>query len=189
MKKKTTPQTVPISITGRHFDVPPALRDYAVNKLGRLQKYFERIMEAHVIVSKENLQQIAEVNISANGFSISGKGKTPDIFASVDQVVDKLERQLKKHREKQHERKRMASKSKRREKEIILPFTEEFSDRDDEVEIVKVERVGQKPMSPDEALMQIEIIQKPFLAFINSMTEELNVIYRRTDGHYTLITS
>ncbi len=192
MKKKNYLQPIPITITGRHLNITPALRDYALEKLSRLQKYFDRLMEVHIIVSTEKHQQVAEINISANGFSISGKGKTPDVFASVDEVVNKLERQLKKHREKFLERKRVASKSKRKEKEKNLPLLEDIDDdmeeTDTEPEIVKIERVSQKPMSPEEAVMQMNLMKKTFLVFINSTTDGLNVIYRRPDGQYTLIT-
>lgn len=190
MKKKTNSQPIPITITGRHLNVTPALRGYAMEKLSRLQKYFDRLMVAHIIVSGEKHQQVAEVNISANGFSISGKGKTPDIFASVDEVVNKLERQLKKHREKFLERKRIASKIKRKEKSLPMldVFEEDMEELEMEPEIVRVERVSQKPMSTDEAVMQMNLLRRSFLVFVNSTTDGLNVIYRRPDGHYTLIT-
>lgn len=189
MKKKTVDHPVSVSITSRHMDVTPALRDYAVTKISRLQKYFDPLMEAHIIVSTEKLNRTVEVNISANGFKISSKGKTPDVFASVDNVVEKLERQLKKYREKFQERKRVAAREKMANKEKSLPlvqdkYDEEFSGP----EIVKIEKVSQKPMSADEAAMQMDLIQKPFFAFINSQTDDLNIIYRRNDGNYALIT-
>ena len=117
-----------------------------------------------------------------------------DVYASIDEVVEKLEKQIRKQKDKYKERKRISSKTKQAEKDSSLPrknddFDVEFEKQEDDGgEIVKYEKVQSKPMSPDEAVMQLELDNKTFMAFINSNTDEINIIYRLPNGNYSLIT-
>jgi len=192
MKKIKTNPGMAIAFTGRHLDVTDVMKEYAEKKISRLQKYFNRPMEVHVIFTVEKHRHIAEFIIGANGDTISGTSRTNDIYMSVDNVVEKMEKQLKKQKEKKKERKRLASKSKMKNKAESFPSDEvefeEFEEESKGGKIVRYEKVTAKPMSPDEAAMQMDFDTRQFLAFVNSKTEEINLIYRLPDGNYSLIT-
>jgi putative sigma-54 modulation protein len=192
MEKIKTNPGMTIAFTGRHIEITDALKDYAQKKISRLQKYFNRPMDVHVIFTLEKHRHIAEVIIMANGDKISGTSRTTDSYTSVDNVVDKMEKQLLKQKEKRKERKRLASKSKMKNKVEAYPVEEvEFTEFEEESKggkILRIEKVNAKPMSPDEAAMQMDFDPRPFMVFVNSRTEEINVIYRLANGNYSLIT-
>ena len=192
MARKIEAPTFTLSMTGRHVSISDAMREYAEKKIGKLHRYFERDMEAHIIVINEKRRQAVEVVISANGDKLTGTSKAIDVYTCIDDVVEKLEKQLIKLKGKYQEKKRRASKEKLKAKEKSFPIiAEDFDDYEEKVEkssIKKIEEIDDKPMSPDEAAMQIEIDKKPFLVFINAQTEEINVIYRMKNGKIALVT-
>ncbi len=169
-----------INITFRHLDSSPGLKEYAFKRIGKLAKYFSQAAEAHVILQSEKFRQQAEVVINGDGFSVSGKEETTDMYEAIDLVVAKLETQIKKLREKRKNRKRGG-------KEIEIPSleAEEFV-REEELP-VEIRRVFVKPMSLEEALEQIKKAQDEFLVFNNPDTNSVNVLYRRGGDSYVLI--
>ncbi|WP_456432010.1 ribosome hibernation-promoting factor, HPF/YfiA family [Thermosulfuriphilus sp.] len=167
-----------INVTFRRLDPSQGLKDYAVKRLGKLAKYFGGPTEINVILTTEKFRQIAEVVITGNGLNLNGKEETNDMYSAIDLVVDKMERQLRRHREKVKSHKGRGPG--RSVSEVSAPVETE------EREVV-VERVTAKPLSLEEAIDQLELMGYQFLVFVNADTETLNVLYRRSDGHYGLI--
>ncbi|MCX7918806.1 MAG: ribosome-associated translation inhibitor RaiA [bacterium] len=176
-----------IVITGRHIEITAPIKEYVEKKIKRLEKYFNHILEVRVTLIGEKHRQIAEVNIDANGLNIASSDETSDIYASIDNVVDKLERKLQKYKERlTRHRKRTYDK-----KEVGFVYSyitpEELEPEKTEPQIIKSSRLASKPMSIDEAAMQLDLTNQIFLVFVNDKTNELNVIYRRKDGNFGLI--
>jgi len=168
-----------IIVTGRHLEITPALKSYAEEKVGKFERYLSDISEAVVTLSVEKkYRHKAEVLLRVNGVLIQAEGVTAEVYASIDEVSEKLERQIKKYKEKLVTyRKGGARATESAEK---APAAETGT-------IIKNKRFDLKPMSPDEASMQMELLDKDFFVFINDISSDVNVIYRRRDGNFGLI--
>jgi putative sigma-54 modulation protein len=192
MAKRIEEPTFTLSMTGRHVSISDAMREYAEKKIGKLHRYFERDMEAHIIVINEKRRQVVEVVITAHGEKLTGTSKAIDVYTAIDEVVEKLEKQLIKLKGKFKEKKRRASKEKLKAKEKSFPsIAEDFEEDEEKIEktsIKKIEEISSKPMSPDEAAMEMEIDKSAFMVFVNAQTEEVNVIYRMKNGKIALVT-
>lgn len=175
-----------IIVTGRHLEVTPALRSYAEEKIKKAGKYFNNVTEAIITLTVEKYRHKAEVQLRANGVLIQAEEVTAEMYSSIDQVMDKIERQLKKFKEK-------LTRHKGRGEEEASPVPEESltSEVSEEKEglprIIRRKRFAMKPMSPEEAVMQMELSDKDFFIFANDSTGDINVIYRRRDGDVGLI--
>lgn len=169
-----------VIVKGKNIEVTDALRAYVEKKFKKLPKYIENAnLIAEVIQSVERNWHIIEVTVDANGLLLRGEERSEDMYASVDKVVEKLEQQLKKHKDKLIEKNR----EKESEGEISLDKVEtSFAPK-----IVKTKRFAVKPMSVDEATMQMELLKHSFFVFFNADTKEVNVLYKRNDGDYGLI--
>ena len=166
-----------IIVNGRHLEITPALKSYAEDKLSKFDRYLSQITEATVTLSVEKYRHKAEVLMKANGVMIQAEGVTGEIYSSIDQVVEKLEKQVKKYKEK------MCSHRKGEGKGAATPSKPE----PEQGKIIKKKRFDMKPMSPDEAAMQMELLDKAFFVFTNQSSGEINVIYKRNDGNFGLI--
>ena len=167
-----------ILLTGRNLAITQALRRYAEEKVGRLQKYLEQITSAHIVLSVEKYRQIAEVTLRVRDLTIRGEESTTDMYSSIDLVVEKLERQLQKYKGKilHH-----ASRSNKM-------FGGKTSGPEEEAPpVVKTKRFAIKPATVDEAILQMDLLGHNFFVFRNAQTDEINVLYRRQDGNYGLI--
>ncbi|MFN3739135.1 MAG: ribosome hibernation-promoting factor, HPF/YfiA family [Thermodesulfovibrionales bacterium] len=169
-----------IIVTGRNLEITPALRDYAEKKITKFERYLSNITEAIVTLSIQKYQHKAEVLIKANGYMIQAEGVTGEIYSSIDEVVEKLEKQIKKYKEKINSHRKGENKG-------SLTASSSSSLSEKEPRIIKVKRFDIKPMSPEEAAMQMELLDKDFFVFENERTGQFNVIYKRTDGNYGLI--
>ncbi len=166
-----------VIINGRHLEITPALRSYAEEKIGRFDKYLSNISEAVVTLSVEKYRHKAEVLLKVNGVKIQAEGKTGEVYSAIDQVVEKLEKQVVKFKEKQHDYR----KGEKKTAEMPgAPGMESGS-------IIKHKRFDMKPMSSEEAVNQMELLDKDFFIFTNERTGDVNVVYRRNDGNYGLI--
>ena len=155
-----------ITITGRNIDLTNGLKNQVTKKLSKLEKYFADDAEARVVLSKSKGQEKIEVTIpTKNGF-IRAEDATDDFYASIDLVEESIERQIKKYKSKLVDRKQSA-----------IPFSDFFINEKPEI----------KPMDPEEACLQMELLGHNFFVFINSQTEAVNVVYRRNDKTYGLI--
>lgn len=166
-----------IIVNGRHLEVTPALKSYAEEKLRKFDRYLSQITEAVVTLSIEKYRHKAEVLLKANGVLIQAEGITGEIYSSIDEVVEKLEKQVKKYKEKLVSHRKGEGKT-----PLSTPAPEP-----EQGKIIKRKRFDMKPMSPDEAAMQMELLDKDFFIFSNHATGEINVIYRRNDGNFGLI--
>lgn len=170
-----------ITVTGKNIEVTNALRSVVEKKLEKLDKYFKPDIEAQVTLSVEKNRQIIEVTIPFNGVILRGEEANEDMYASIDLVIDKLERQIRKQKTKLQ--KRMHGDSLRFQ---FIPDYEGDKSKE-ESKIVKTKRFAMKPMSSEEAVLQMELIGHNFFVFENGDTGEVNVIYKRKDGNYGLI--
>lgn len=170
-----------ITVAGKNIEITNALRNVVENKLEKLNKYFQPDVEAQVTLSVEKSRQIIEVTIPFNGVILRGEESTEDMYASIDLVMDKLERQIRKQKTKLQ--KRMHGDSLRFQ---FIPDYEGDKLKE-ESKIVKTKRFAIKPMSSEEAVLQMELIGHNFFVFENGDTGEVNVVYKRKDGNYGLI--
>lgn len=168
-----------IIVTGRQLEVTPALKNYAEKKIKRFDRYLSNISEANVTISVEKYRHKVEVLLKVNGVLIQAEGITGDVYSSIDEVAEKLERQIKKYKEKLVSHRKSEGKPGALSPEIAIA---------PEVgKIIKNKRFELKPMSPDEAVMQMELLDKTFFVFTNDNSGDINVIYRRRDGNFGLI--
>ena len=168
-----------IIVTGRHLEVTPALKNYAEKKIKRFDRYLSNISEVIVTISVEKYRHKVEVLLKVNGVLIQAEGITGDVYSSIDGVAEKLDRQIKKYKEKLVSHRKSEGKAGTSEPEAAVTI--------DVGRIIKNKRFELKPMSPDEAAMQMELLDKDFFVFTNDNSGEINVIYRRRDGNFGLI--
>lgn len=171
-----------LSVTYKNIDSSDHLKAYLQEKLDRLDKLLDNPAEANVALSVEKHRHIAEVNISADRLTVIGKEETSDLYSAIDMVSDKLEKQIKKGKQKTR-RHRSASRS----KPMGMPPGENAFTEEDPAKEILIRNIEYKPMDIDEAALQMELTEDSFLVFTNSKTERVNVIYRRNDGNFGLI--
>lgn len=166
-----------INVRGKNIELTPALREHVEKRLGRVTRFFEHLREVHVILKVEKGHHIIEVTIPINGMTLRGEESSADMYASIDMVVDKLEKQLSKHKEKLKQYRAPAFKD-----EMLPAFNDKKEER-----LVKTKRFMVKPMQVEEAMLQMNLLGHDFFVFSNAETEEVNVLYRRKDGDYGLL--
>ena len=160
-----------VNVTFRHVDSSDSIRQYAIDRVNRVNKYIDTSCEANVVLMVEKFRHIADVTIMFNGYKINGQEETGDLYSAIDMVMDKIERQVKKEPSLEYTMNVIAAES----------------DDDEGMRIIETQSEFAKPMDVNEAVMQLELIDHDFLVFTNSETQQINVIYRRKDGHYGLI--
>jgi putative sigma-54 modulation protein len=170
-----------IIISGKNMDITDSLRRQINKKVGKLKRYFDPGTEAQVTLSVEKNRHIVEVTIPFNGILIRAEESTDDMYASIDMVLDKLERQIHKYRTKLWRKFRTDAFT---DDQMLFSKGESHDEKDDELKIVRTKRFAVKPMSVEEALMQMDLIGHSFFVFSNAETDEVNVIYKRRDGKY-----
>jgi putative sigma-54 modulation protein len=173
-----------LSVTFRHMEPSEALKHYVQERTSRLTKYIDRPLDTQVTLSIQKFRQTADVVINANGIRIAGQEAHEDMYAAIDLVMDKIERQVKKFKERIRKHKPAPGKELHWRRDIYEP--ESFEDEKEPV-VVRTESYYVKPMSVDEAAMQMELSHQDFLVFNNASSQTINVLYRRKDGNYGLI--
>ncbi|MGL5437777.1 MAG: ribosome hibernation-promoting factor, HPF/YfiA family [Lachnospiraceae bacterium] len=168
------------TITGRNIEVTSGLRSAIEDKIGKLERYFNPDTEVIVTLSVQKDKQKIEVTIPVKGTIIRAEESSSDMYVSIDLVEEIIERQIKKYRKKLIDKKQAAQSF----SEFFM--TEEY-EADDEIQIVKTKRFGMKPMDPEEACVQMELLGHNFYVFLNADTEEVNVVYKRKGTAYGLI--
>lgn len=168
-----------ISTRGKNIEVTNALRQQAEKKLSKLDRYLGQETEAQVTFSVEGDSHVVEVTIRLNGYILRGEEATSDMYASIDLVIDKLERQIRKYKTKLERKLKNQSL-----KDFLAQSPQE---PDDEPQLVRTKRFPIKPMAVEEAIMQMNMLGHSFFVFSNAETEAANVVYRRKDGNYGLI--
>jgi putative sigma-54 modulation protein len=173
-----------LSVTFRHMEASEALKNYVHERMGKLTKYIDKPLDSQVTLSVQKFRNMADVVINANGIRIAGQEAHEDMYAAIDLVMDKIERQVKKYRQKIRKHKPVLGREIRWRRDI---YEQESFEDDKEPVVVRTEHYFVKPMSVDEAAMQMDLSQQSFLVFNNATTQTVNVIYRRKDGNYGLI--
>ena len=170
------------SVTFKNLDSSEHLRTYVSEKLNKFDRLLDNPAEANVVLSVEKFRHIAEISITGDRLIIKGKEETIDMYSAIDMVLDKIETQIKKHKEKSRDRR---TGLKTRAKVIPLQELQQSSFR--QTGRVLIQNIEYKPMDVEEAIMQIDLVPDNFLVFMNARTDQVNVLYRRKDGDYGLI--
>lgn len=174
------------SVTFKNLESSDHLKSYVGDKLNRFDRLLDNPAEANVVLTVEKFRHIAEINIAGDRLTINGKEETNDMYAAIDMVLDKLETQIKKSKQKIRKRR---SGSKNRAKGL-MPGEIEDDDLMAEEEVVqeiRVKNIDYKPMDIEEAVLQMDLMKNNFLVFTNARSDRVNVLYRRKDGHFGLI--
>ena len=169
-----------IIITGRNIDITEGMRSAVEERLSKLEKYFTSDVDVNVTLSVEKERKKIEVTIPMKGTIIRSEQVSNDMYVSIDLVEEVIERQLKKYKNKIVDRKQGGGAG----------FKQEFLDKeyeDEEVNIIKTKRFEVKPMYPEDACIQMELLGQSFFVFMNAETEEISVVYKRKDGAYGMI--
>ncbi len=169
-----------IIITGKNVELSQALKDYVEKKVSRLQKYLEEPITVNVVLSSEKFRRMVDLTISSKEGVFHGSEESHDMYTSIDKVVDTMEVTLRRKKEKIKESRVRGSKS-----IAEVGFLTEASSTE-ERSIIE-EKLDSKPMSVEEAVLQLEADNRSFLVFINAETGKVNVIYKRKDGNFGLI--
>ena len=178
-----------VNITFRHLDPTEALKTHVRDRVAHVQKYVDRPSEAHAVLHVENLDHHAEITVKAGRFLLRGTARSQDMYASIDAAADKIERQLKKHKEKLYNHKanghpvpEWTPVDVRHDVLDILAAGDRRGHR-----VVKSSQFQAKPMTIDEALLQLDLLDTSFYVFQNTADRAINVVFRRDDGNYGLI--
>ncbi len=174
-----------IATTFRHMEPSDALKSYGEEKLDRVKKYIDEPIAAQVFLTVEKIRHSAEVTITAKGITIKAAEETNDMYAAIDAVVDKIERQLRRYKERIKAHKPASDSRDRQVRKTVVEA--ESIDQNQAPVVIKSKTFSIKPMSVDEAVMQMDLLHKDFLVFTDAGTENINVVYRRKDGNYGLI--
>ena len=168
-------------IIGKNIDVTPGLKDAVESKLGKVQRYFIPDTEIHVTLSVQKEHQKIEVTIPVKGNIIRSEQESDDMYVSIDLVEEVIERQLRKYKNK------LVAKNQEGNNFSKTLFETEESIENNKVKIVRTKRFGIKPMYPEDACVQMELLGHNFFVFFNAENEEVNVVYKRKDGSFGLI--
>lgn len=168
-------------IIGKNIEVTPGLKERVESKLGKLERYFTKDAEIHVTLSVQKEAQKIEVTIPVKNGIIRSEQESSDMYVSIDLVEEVIERQLRKYKNKLIAKHQEGGY-----------FQDSFLEEDDgepagEIQIVRTKRFGFKPMYPEDACVQMELLGHSFYVFLNAETDEVNVVYRRKNGTFGLI--
>lgn len=177
------------NIRGENVEVTGAIRDYVEKKIGKLERYFDTppTSEVHVNLSVYNDKQRIEVTIPMTNLLLRGEVEHTDLYAAIDLVVDKLERQIRKYKTKVNRKARQEGAPKHIFAEMEKEAVNQKAAESDEIEIVRTKRFNLKPMDSEEAVLQMDLLDHSFFVFTNAVSGDTNVVYRRKDGKYGLI--
>ncbi|MCI9046705.1 MAG: ribosome-associated translation inhibitor RaiA [Hungatella sp.] len=169
------------TITGRNIEVTKGLREAVEDKLGKLEKYFTPDTEAVVTLSTQREMQKIEVTIPVKGSIIRAEESSTDMYVSIDLVEEIIERQIKKYRKKLIDKKQSAQAF------SALFIQEEEDIHDEEIRIEKTKHFDMKPMYPEDACLEMELLGHNFYMFLNAETDQISVVYKRKANSYGLI--
>ena len=167
-------------VSGKNIDVTDGLRSAVEEKIGKLERYFNESTEVHVTLSTEKSRQKIEVTIPMKGTIIRAEETSTDMYVSIDLVEEVIERQLRKYKNKLLDKEQNAA-------QLSKSFIDEDAFDEEEIEIIRSKRFAMKPMDPEEACVQMELLGHNFFVFRNAETEEVNVVYKRKGSTYGLI--
>ena len=167
-------------ISGKNLDVTDGLKAAIEEKIGKLERYFTPETEVHVTLSVEKERQKIEITIPMKGNIVRAEQVSDDMYVSIDLVEEIIERQLRKYKNKLVDRQQSAAS-------LSKAFIEEEIEEDDEIKIIRSKKFGMKPMDPEEACIQMDLLGHNFYVFRNAATDEVNVVYKRKGNTFGLI--
>lgn len=167
------------NIIGKNIEVTEGLKDAIRSKFNKLEKYFNEDMTAKVTLSVQKDVHTIEVTIPARTL-IRAEESDSDMYAAIDSVIDILSKQIKKYKNKLIDKHQQSPS-------FSDFFIHEVEEEDNHIEIVKVKKFAIKPMDPEEACLQMEMLGHSFYVFLNAQTDEVNVVYKRKNGTYGII--
>jgi putative sigma-54 modulation protein len=173
-----------LTVRGKNLEITDALHTYVEKHTGKIQRYFDKPIKINVLLRISNMTKTCEVTVFVDGVILRGVEKSDDMYKSIDLVFDKVERQIHKYKTrlaKKFKERNTLSKQFMQEEEAVQPVSESA------FEIVKTKYFNITPMSPEEAILQMNLLGHSFFMFFNSETEGMAVVYRRDDGKYGLI--
>lgn len=175
-----------IRITGRHFGLTEDIRELIAQRTEKLEKFYNKIVEAHVVIDREDNRYLTEVTLKTQKTQLHAEDEEYDIFASIHATMDKIERQIRRRKSKTKDRKH---KTPHREVAVQLSEYEKSETMESEEKsgpsIVKVDdKFALKPISLEEAVLELELSEDNFLMFMNSKTEQVNLLFLQDDGNY-----
>ena len=174
-----------ISVTFRNMEPSDALRDYASDKIQRLKKYMAEPVDVHVVLAKHKYRNQAEIKVTSHGAVMKGVEHTEDMYSSIDLVMDKIERQARKRKDKIREFRPVSLGDEIMVRHAVLD--QAAVEEEEGPRIINTQEFSAKPMSVEEAVDQMNLMNNDFLVFLNASTQDVNVIYRRRDGNIGLI--
>jgi len=188
------------SVTFRHMEPSDALKQHVLDKLHRIRKFFPDPIRAQIVLSLERYLHKADIVITLhNGLSIKGKELTEDMYSAIDLVMEKIEKQVRRYKERLTNHRPAPGPELLVHHEVIAPLGEEADAAGEaaaerrapapaaEYQIVRSSKFFAKPMTVEEAIMQMNLLSNEFLVFTNAGTRDVNVVYKRSDGNYGLI--
>lgn len=167
-------------ISGKNIDVTEGLKSAIYDKIGKLERYFTPETEVHVTLSVEKERQKIEITIPMKGNIVRAEQVSSDMYVSIDLVEEIIERQLRKYKNKLVDQQQTAES-------LSKAFIEEDAGEDDEIQIIRSKRFAIKPMDPEEACLQMDLLGHNFYVFRNAATDEVNVVYKRKGNTFGLI--
>jgi putative sigma-54 modulation protein len=179
---------MPVNITFRHLEPTEALKAHVRERVEHVKRHIDQPSEAYAVLHVENLDHHAEITVKAGRFLVRGTGRSQDMYASIDAAADRIERQLKKHKEKLYNHKTNGHSAEWKPLEVrhdvldILEHPQRPSHR-----VVKSEQFQAKPMTIDEAILQLELLDASFYVFQDATDRTINVVYKRDDGNFGLL--
>ena len=180
-----------VVITGRHFDVTEGIKSHINDKIAKLDKFYHKILEAHVILSVEKFRHVAEITAIGKHIKVTATETTSDMYASIDMAISSLEKQLRKLHDKVKEHRVRGSAGRIKEIAVRSISAIRGAFRADKEgfgpKIVETQRVAEKPMSVAEAVEELRISNSEFIVFRSAEDNKINVIYKRKDGDFGLI--
>lgn len=180
-----------ITVTGKNIMVTEALKAYVEKRVGRLDRYlqgFRKEIEANVILSVEGNFHITEVTIELGAIILRGEERTTDMYTSIDGVVEKIERQIRKYKTRIKLKNRSETREALREiNQKLLDVPDNSEEEDEGIKLVRRKRFVLKPMSVEEAVMQMDLLGHDFFVFLDDEDNKVHVVYKRKDGNYGLI--
>ena len=169
-------------ISGKNIDVTDGLRAAVFDKLGRLEKFFSEDTKAQVTFSVEKERQKIEVTIPMKGHIIRAEQVSDDMYVSIDMVVETIERQVVRYKKKIIDQNQDAAYF-----QNAFIEDDDYDDEDDEIQIIRSKRFAVKPMYPEDACVQMELLGHNFFVFVNAETDQINVVYKRKGNTYGII--
>lgn len=178
-----------VSVTFRHMEATDALKSFAADKVSRIEKYIHAPTDAHVVLSVEKHMHRAEINVTANGMRIRGEDSSGDMYGSIDGATAKIEKQLKRYRQKLAAHKPREGHAMKVRHNVIAAHASAEGEMVSEqpANVVRREELDARPQLVEEAMMQMDLMHEEFHVFLNATTNAMNVLYRRKDGSFGLV--